>query len=54
MVFGSAGFKYIQETFGAVLAEEKLKAGIFMGPQMRELIRDPVFEIKLSGKEKPA
>ena len=54
MDFGGAGFKYIKETFGAVLTEAKLKAGIFVGPHVREFIRDPVSEIKFSRKEKPA
>ena len=54
MDFGGACFTYIQEKFGAVLREAKLKAGIFVGPKVREFIRDPVSEIKLSRKEKPA
>ena len=54
MDFGGSGFKYIPEKFGAYLTEAKLKAGIFVGLQVRELIRDPVFKKKLSRKEKTA
>ena len=48
-----SGFKYIQKKCGAVLRGAKLKVGIFVGSQVRELICDSVFEIKLSRKEKP-
>ena len=54
MDFGGTGFKCIQEKFGAVSTRAKLKAGIFVGPQAHKLIRDPVFEIELSRREKPA
>ena len=54
MDFSGAGLKYIQEMFGAVLIESKVKACIFVDPQVHELIRGPVFVTKLSRKEKPA
>jgi hypothetical protein len=43
----SDGFKHLKEKFGAVQSDAKLKAGIFDGPQVRELIRDKDFPSKL-------
>ena len=45
------GFLYLKEKFGNVLSDAKLKAGVFVGPQIRQLISDPVFPTKLSRLE---
>lgn len=37
------GFKYLRGLFPQV-SEAKLKQGIFIGPQIEKLIRDPAFE----------
>jgi hypothetical protein len=52
--FNGAGFAYITEKFKAVLTEAKLKAGVFVGPQIRELMQDSVFPSKLKAKERAA
>lgn len=44
-------FKYLHEKFPR-LSEAKIKEGIFVGPQIRQLFRDPKFEELLHGKEK--
>ena len=36
-------FKYLKEKFGSVLTDEKLKAGVFIGPQIRDLVHDSNF-----------
>ncbi|GBM28984.1 hypothetical protein AVEN_40741-1 [Araneus ventricosus] len=36
------------------VSEEKIKEGIFVGPQLRQLMKDPVFESKLTKKEAAA
>ena len=40
------GFRYLQEKFSS-LSEAKLQAGIFTGPQIRELLKDEDFEKKV-------
>ena len=40
-----SGFAFLQEKF---LSMEKLKAGIFDGPQIREPMKDPKFNEALS------
>ena len=45
------GFLYLKEKFGNVLTDAKLKAGIFVGPQIRQLVRDPVFPTRLNHLE---
>ncbi|KAL6471883.1 hypothetical protein MHYP_G00205330 [Metynnis hypsauchen] len=40
MDHNSDGFKYLKQKFGEVQRDAKLKAGIFDGPQVCELIRD--------------
>ena len=45
------GFLYLKEKFGNVPSDAKLKAGVFVGPQIRQLISDPVFPTKLSRLE---
>ena len=48
-----AGFKYLYEKFPR-LSEAKIKEGVFLGPQIRELLRDGNFDHLLHGKEKKA
>ena len=45
-----AGFKYLYEKFPR-LSEAKIKEGVFLGPQIRELLRDGNFDHLLHGKE---
>jgi hypothetical protein len=49
---GSA-FKYLADKFPR-LSEAKIKEGIFVGPQIRELFRDEKFDSLLQGDEKKA
>lgn len=44
------GFKYLSESFPR-LSEAKIKEGVFTGPDIRKVIRDPEFEKKLNQKE---
>ena len=44
------GFKYLTERFPR-LSGAKIKEGIFTGPDIRKVIRDPEFEKKLNQKE---
>ena len=44
------GFQYLGEKFGAEKTDAKIKAGIFVGPQIRELC-DPEFKNKLNPLE---
>ena len=48
-----AGFHYLKEKFPRV-GDYKIKEGIFVGPQIRALIRDGNFEDLLSQNEKSA
>ncbi|GBM78933.1 hypothetical protein AVEN_26730-1 [Araneus ventricosus] len=47
---GGSGFQYLRLKFPKV-SEAKIKEGIFVGPQFRQLMKDPVFESKLTKKE---
>ena len=47
-----SGFEYLKMKFGLDKTDAKLKAGIFIGPQIRELIKDQNFEESLSSNEK--
>ncbi|GBM69434.1 hypothetical protein AVEN_165458-1 [Araneus ventricosus] len=47
------GFQYLRLKFPKV-SEAKIKEGIFDGPQIRQLMKDPVFESKLTKKEAAA
>jgi hypothetical protein len=47
----SEGYLYLKQKFAGILSDEKLKAGIFIGPQIRDLLCDPVFTSKLSQLE---
>ena len=48
-----AAFTYLQEKF-LRLSEAKLKEGIFIGPQIRELIKDDCFDTLLRDDERAA
>ena len=39
----ASGFAFLQEKFPQI-SMEKLKTGIFNGPQIRELMKDPMFD----------
>ena len=45
------GFKYLKELFGAEKSDEKLKAGIFVGPETRKLMVDDGFQERLNTLE---
>jgi hypothetical protein len=49
---GSA-FKYLAEKFPR-LSEAKIKEGVYVGPEIRKLFRDAMFNILLQGDEKKA
>ena len=42
------GFQYLREKFGTEKTDAKLIAGIFVGPQIGELMCDPEFKNKLN------
>jgi hypothetical protein len=46
-----AAFTYLREKFPR-LSEAKLKEGIFIGPQIRDFIKDEYFDKPLQGDEK--
>jgi len=46
-----AAFTYLREKFPK-LSEAKLKEGIFIGPQIRDLLKDEYFDKLLQGDEK--
>ena len=46
-------FKYLRDKFPR-LSDAKVKEGIFVGPQIRQLVKDPAFDRVLEGKEKEA
>ncbi|GBO14346.1 hypothetical protein AVEN_273594-1 [Araneus ventricosus] len=50
---GGNGLQYLHLIFPKV-SEAKIKEGIFVGPQFRQLMKDPVFESKLTKKEAAA
>ena len=50
---GEAAFTYLREKFPR-LSEAKLEEGIFIGPQIRDLIKDEYFDKLLQGDEKAA
>ena len=49
----SDAFKHIQELFSK-LSEAKVKAGIFVGPQVKQLMKSDSFSEKLSALERRA
>lgn len=46
-------FKYLRAKFPR-LSDAKVKEGIFIGPQIREIVNDPAFDMILTGNEKRA
>ncbi|GBM40781.1 hypothetical protein AVEN_80791-1 [Araneus ventricosus] len=50
---GGSGFHYLRLKFPRV-SETKIMEGIFVGPQFRQLMKDPVFKSKLTKKEAAA
>ncbi|MGH0154041.1 UNVERIFIED_CONTAM: hypothetical protein FKN15_026346 [Acipenser sinensis] len=49
----SAAFKYLQDFFPK-LSEAKVKAGVFVGPQIKKILECNEFPKKLTSKEKAA
>ena len=47
------GFQYIKSKFPKI-SDAKIKEGVFIGAQIRELIKDPFFEETLNTSEKAA
>ncbi|GBO17985.1 hypothetical protein AVEN_2250-1 [Araneus ventricosus] len=50
---GGSGFQYLRLKFPK-MSEAKIKKGIFVGTQIRQLMKDPVFDSKLTKKEAAA
>jgi hypothetical protein len=46
-----SGFQYLKDKFGKIKTDAKLKAGIFVGPEIREIMRDDAFTSKLNKLE---
>ena len=46
-----SGFKYLQNRFSPLKSDAKLKAGVFIGPEIRRLIKDPDFKSHLNQLE---
>ena len=44
------GFPYLKQKFPG-LSDEKIRAGVFVGPQIRDLLSDDVFVSKLTSLE---
>ena len=42
------GFKYLKGKFRKMKTDPKLKTGVFVGPEIRKLIRDPLFRLELT------
>jgi hypothetical protein len=49
----SAGFTYLRNTFPRI-RDAKIKEGVFVGPQIRELMQYAKFEDQLREEEKSA
>ena len=47
----SEGFLYLKQKFAGIVSDGKLKTGIFIGPQIRDLLLDPVFTTKLDPRQ---
>ena len=45
------GFKFLKDFFGAHKSDAKLKAGIFVGPQIRKLMLNEEFDSRLNPVE---
>jgi len=48
-----SGFEYLRNKFPNV-SDAKIKEGIFIGPQIRELMQDKQFDEDLNGSERNA
>ena len=48
------GFKFLKDFFGAHESDAKLKAGIFVGPEIRKLILNEEFDLRLNPIEPAA
>jgi hypothetical protein len=48
------GFQYLKGKFRKMKTDAKLKAGIFIGPEIRKLIRDSLFRLELTEQEQTA
>lgn len=48
-----AGFQYLKEKFPKI-SDAKIKEGVFVGPQIRQVIKDDIFKEQLDDLEKPA
>lgn len=46
-----SGFVYLKEKFSK-LSEAKINEGLFVGPQIRQLVKDKSFKEKLNDQEK--
>ena len=49
----SEGFAYLRQTFHRI-SEAKMKEEIFVGPQIKQLLEDQGFSIKLNAAERRA
>jgi hypothetical protein len=47
----SNGFLYLQEKFKTILTPAKIAAGVFTGPQIRDVIRDSNFKLQLQPRQ---
>jgi len=50
----NCGFQYLKGKFRKMKTDAKLKAGVFFGPEIRKLIRDPLFRLELTEQEQAA
>ena len=48
------GFQYLKGKFRKMKTDTKLKAGVFVGPEIRKLIQDPLFRLELTEQEQAA
>lgn len=53
MVHDGKGFQYIPQKYQSI-SESKIKKGIFLGPQIKDLLKDKQFDAVLKGTEKAA
>lgn len=51
MDWNGHGFSYLKEKFEDTLSSAKIKAGVFVGPQIRELMNDDIFLTTLNPNE---
>ena len=48
------GFQYLKGKFRKMKTDAKLKAGVFVGPDIRKLIRDPLLRLELTEQKQAA